>query len=172
MASVGKKGNIRRKKTKAEIKSSAAKQLNRKIREDKASVKNLAKDRNETQSAIGEAISSVLAISKTLGDERVSSIIPEEKFKECADHIQEFKDLVNKVTPKIKQCFKNMEDLEDKMLKDINKKDEHWVDYSMAGIAMIEAADELTHSSINTTLFCGSVINESLSNIEEEKEGE
>lgn len=170
---MSKKGNVRKKKTKAEVKASAVKRENKKIKETKESINTLTRDRFETQAAIGEAISGVLAISKTLADERVIEMVPEDKHKDCVDHIQEFKDLVNKTTPKIKSCFKTMEELEEKMRKDPSKKDELWIDYSLTGVAMIEAADELTHSSINTTLFCGSVISESLNNLDEaEKEDE
>ncbi len=160
------KKHARKTKTNAEIKASSNKYKNKKLQEDKKNIKALVNDRMETQANIGEAISSVYAISKTLADERVIEILSEDTHKKCVERIEEFKNVVNKTTPVIKECLKNMEDLEKKMLNDIRKKDEYWTDYSLQGIAMIEATNELTCSSLNTTTYCAANLTESLDKLE------
>lgn len=150
----------RKTKTNAEIKAAANNYKNKKIKADKEQINGLAKDRLETQQSISDAITGVLALNKVLSDKKVIDLIPEETHAECVKHIQDFKDVVNKTAPVIKNCLKQMEELENHMLKDTSKKDDYWAVYSLQGLTMLDAVNELTSSSLNTTVTCSAKINE------------
>lgn len=161
------KKHPRKSKTNAEKKIAANNYKNKKIKADKDQINALAKDRLEIQQSISEAITGVLTLSKTLADPKVCDLLTEEVHNDCIEHIKEFKDVVNKTSPVIKSNLKAMEDLEQQMLKDVSKKDELWAIYNLQGIAMIDAVNELTSSSVTTTTACSAKINESLNNTNE-----
>jgi hypothetical protein len=128
----------------------------------------LTREREEMQADIKSSIAGVAVLSKTLADDRVSALIPEDKFKEVTQKIDDFKEIANKNVPVIRECSIKMQDIEEQLLKNPQEKEKHMMNYTLIGTPMIEAINEIACASIDTTVFCSSVIEESTSKIVKE----